>query len=458
MGAANTMLRLPNAFGAGISYIPEQAFGGSSSSLTPYYDKYIRASDSNAAPAGMPAAPLDTTAMNRAVVADPAAAGAPDMAFRGQPPVLQAAAPAAEPDEDTAPGSWGRFAAQDRTLFDPFNRGGGGGGILPAAPAYAAAPLPAGAPVAANAPDLRSIFMAQESSGGKTAPENPMQIQEATFNRYAQPGESYANAADKTAVASRMLGDYYQRYGGDLGRVATAYFSGEGNVAPSGSATPYITNTQDKNGKDAQSYVNDVLGRAGGAPAGSLAPGGMVTPAGLRDPYGTNQAAFNEQYARGASVVNPMMQWIQQAPNVFDRAGRVHAVAALMPAMGANNIGQVQGQGVDALNTTVGGLAQQQMVTGEKRDEFAQTPVTTGAAPNPLGPYYPNLPEYALPGGMVNGQAQPPRSVGAAAVRQEEGVPATVKVGATVKEADGVYGLPNGKKVTVKNGQIAAVQ
>lgn len=42
MGAANTMLRLPNAFGAGIPYIPEEAFGGSSTSLTPYYDKYFR--------------------------------------------------------------------------------------------------------------------------------------------------------------------------------------------------------------------------------------------------------------------------------------------------------------------------------------------------------------------------------------------------------------------------------
>lgn len=42
MGAVNTALRLPNAYGAGIPYIPNSAFGGDSSSMTPFYDRYVR--------------------------------------------------------------------------------------------------------------------------------------------------------------------------------------------------------------------------------------------------------------------------------------------------------------------------------------------------------------------------------------------------------------------------------
>lgn len=51
MGAANTLLRLPRAMGADIPFIPESAFGGDSSSMTPYFDR-LRA------PAEAPAAPV----------------------------------------------------------------------------------------------------------------------------------------------------------------------------------------------------------------------------------------------------------------------------------------------------------------------------------------------------------------------------------------------------------------
>lgn len=54
MGALNTALRIPNAFGAGIPYLPENAFGGSSASMTPYMDK-LRAVNGEAAPAAAPA-------------------------------------------------------------------------------------------------------------------------------------------------------------------------------------------------------------------------------------------------------------------------------------------------------------------------------------------------------------------------------------------------------------------
>ena len=53
MGAVNTGLVRPiRAMGVDLPYIPEEAFGGSSSSMTPYFDKYVRASearDKNAA-------------------------------------------------------------------------------------------------------------------------------------------------------------------------------------------------------------------------------------------------------------------------------------------------------------------------------------------------------------------------------------------------------------------------
>jgi hypothetical protein len=46
MGAVNTGIVRPiRATGLNLPYIPEEAFGGSSSSMTPYYDKYVRANE-----------------------------------------------------------------------------------------------------------------------------------------------------------------------------------------------------------------------------------------------------------------------------------------------------------------------------------------------------------------------------------------------------------------------------
>lgn len=49
MGATNSLIRLPNALGVDVPYIPEAAFGGSSTSLTPYMDR-VRASEPQGAP------------------------------------------------------------------------------------------------------------------------------------------------------------------------------------------------------------------------------------------------------------------------------------------------------------------------------------------------------------------------------------------------------------------------
>ena len=67
MGAVNTGIVRPiRATGVNLPYIPEEAFGGSSSSLTPYYDKYVRSQETPAAPAqnvqpsNQPMGPTDT--------------------------------------------------------------------------------------------------------------------------------------------------------------------------------------------------------------------------------------------------------------------------------------------------------------------------------------------------------------------------------------------------------------
>jgi hypothetical protein len=60
MGALNTGIRGVRAAGLNVPYIPEEAFGGSSSSLTPYYDRYIRANEKKPAEAA-PTAPQGLT-------------------------------------------------------------------------------------------------------------------------------------------------------------------------------------------------------------------------------------------------------------------------------------------------------------------------------------------------------------------------------------------------------------
>jgi hypothetical protein len=124
------------------------------------------------------------------------------------------------------------------------------------------------------APDrLPSLFDAQESGGNTNTVSSQgavgaAGIIPATFNQFAMPGESIANPKDNAAVQQRMLNTYYQNYGGDLSRVAVAYFSGPGNVAPPGSPTPWIKDTSDANGKSVSSYTSDILTRAtGGTPA-----------------------------------------------------------------------------------------------------------------------------------------------------------------------------------------------
>lgn len=113
--------------------------------------------------------------------------------------------------------------------------------------------------------DVSKAFLDQESGDGKTS-QNIGQIQPDTFKEFAKPGEDINNPDDNRAVTQRILDKYKTDYNGDLARVATAYFSGPGNVSASGDQ-PYINDYQDKNGKSVSSYVSDIQGRVTNSPA-----------------------------------------------------------------------------------------------------------------------------------------------------------------------------------------------
>lgn len=81
------------------------------------------------------------------------------------------------------------------------------------------------------------------------------QIVPATFEANAKPGQNINNPVDNLDVSRGLIQKYYQQYGGDWQRVAVAYFSGPGNVAPVGSTTPWIHDTKDGNGTAVSSYV-----------------------------------------------------------------------------------------------------------------------------------------------------------------------------------------------------------
>jgi len=114
-----------------------------------------------------------------------------------------------------------------------------------------------------NTPDtLTNVFLSQESGNGATS-TNLGQIQPGTWERFAKPGEDINNPNDNRAVTQRILSKYNSDYQGDVSRMAVAYFSGPGNVAPPGSATPWIQDRTDKTGKSVSSYVSDINSKSG---------------------------------------------------------------------------------------------------------------------------------------------------------------------------------------------------
>jgi hypothetical protein len=83
-------------------------------------------------------------------------------------------------------------------------------------------------------------------------------IMPATWNQYAQPGEDRNNPQDVQAVQKRIMSNYAAKYNNDVGRMATAWFSGPGNVNPDPNApTPYKNgDITDANKVSVQNYVS----------------------------------------------------------------------------------------------------------------------------------------------------------------------------------------------------------
>src|ERR1035437_4024691 len=112
----------------------------------------------------------------------------------------------------------------------------------------------------------QAIF-GQESNSGKnnktsvTGAVGPGQLQPETFSQYAQPGEKINNPSDNIAVSKRIVQDYYNKFNGDPERIATAYFSGPGNVAPRGHPLAWLENKHDPNQKYVSQYVSDINSR-----------------------------------------------------------------------------------------------------------------------------------------------------------------------------------------------------
>ena len=142
------------------------------------------------------------------------------------------------------------------------------GGMSTRTPAQNQAALDAFAPQGMSIADA---IHQQESGGKANAPANGIsvggwQVTPGTFAQYAKPGEDINNPKDNEAVGRRIIDDLSKKFNGDPARIAVGYFSGAGNVAPAGSATPWINDTSDKNGKTVSSYVADVTGRMSGSP------------------------------------------------------------------------------------------------------------------------------------------------------------------------------------------------
>ena len=264
------------------------------------------------------------------------------------------------PADQLAQGYGAQYGAEARAkagyqlqqVWDPNANDGQGGYVYQTQQQIADAAN--GASGVAPSGGLVGMFAQQESSGGRTAPDNPLQIQQGTFNQYAQKGESWGNPSDRTAVAQRVINMYGQKYGGDIGRIATAYFSGEGNVAPAGSPTPFIRNVSDSNGKSVASYVGDMYARATGAAPGAH-QGSQGAPMAAQPPLGQGQfaqgqvqqmqqrwGALRDQNANAQTVISQLQNISSLAPAAItgaeaDKRAYVNGLLSLVGVPGAED-------------------------------------------------------------------------------------------------------------------------
>ena len=174
-----------------------------------------------------------------------------------------------------------------------------------------------------NAATLHSAIVTHESGGrqvdekGKTLTSSKGalgagQIMPDTFKRFAKPGERIDNKEDNLAVSKRMIDQYMRDYNGDWQRVAVAYFSGEGNVAPMASAKPYKVNSSDGH-NTVEQYVANVGKNLGKTP-------GAAPEAKPAKTYSDPREAAREIEANFAAYAEKMKELYGDNPERLDKA------------------------------------------------------------------------------------------------------------------------------------------
>jgi hypothetical protein len=160
---------------------------------------------------------------------------------------------------------------------------------------------------ATASPGMVEALRGQEATpDGRTSvagARGQMQVTPAFFKQYARSGESFDSKRDVEEVAQRGIAALEAKYPGDPARVAVAYFSGEGNVAPPGSPTPWKEDKADANGTKTSTYVAGVKSRykpdqTGAQPtAPGPKSGGTTVQAGSVEQNKIDQAQYNERTA-----------------------------------------------------------------------------------------------------------------------------------------------------------------
>jgi hypothetical protein len=167
---------------------------------------------------------------------------------------------------------------------------------------------PGGAAAGPASLDLKSAIRGQEGSSATSVSVDGArgegQIIPATFQQYARPGERIDNPADNKAVSDRIIDDLSKRFNGDPARVAVGYFSGPGNVAPAGSATPWIADHVDGDGFKTSAYVAGVLSRLPAAGQGSGGDPSQPQSGTAHDPapYGAEFARMQQAREHAATL------------------------------------------------------------------------------------------------------------------------------------------------------------
>lgn len=181
-----------------------------------------------------------------------------------------------------------------------------------AAPAAAPAPAPvAPAPSSDDSTAVANAIWGQESGGRPTSATSVngarggWQIIPSTFAQYAQPGEDISNPEHNEKVGRRIVADLYEKSGRDPARTAVGYFSGPGNIAPAGSATPWLEDRADGNKFRTSAYVQGVLGRLGTGSAASSAAPDEAKPFLVGDSIAKGFADKNQTDGGGTVSANP---------------------------------------------------------------------------------------------------------------------------------------------------------